>query len=277
MSLLELDNVSKGFGKGASRLEVLQNIKLSVKEQEFVVILGFSGSGKSTLISLAAGLTVPDQGAVRFKGYENPEAGPDRGVIFQNYSLLPWLSARGNIALAVDHLYHQWPADKRNNHVKHYLSLVHLSAAAEKRPRHLSGGMRQRVSVARTLAMNPDILLMDEPFGALDALTRASLQTEIARIWMKEKKTVVMVTNDIDEAILLADRIIPLTHGPRATFGPEFEVALLRPRDSKRFNDDPAYKKLRNTITKYFLSLRGQRPTPERLPILPDLKPVEVR
>ncbi len=276
MSILSFKNISKSYGSGATKIEVLQNIDLQVQEHEFVVILGFSGSGKSTLIALAAGLTHPDKGSVSFRGKESREPGPDRGVIFQNYSLLPWLTARGNIMLAVDHLFPNWSAEKRSEHVDHHLNLVHLSAAADKRPRHLSGGMRQRVSVARTLAMKPDILLMDEPFSALDALTRATLQKEIANIWMLEKKTVVMVTNDIDEAILLADRIIPLTHGPRATFGSEFQVNLPRPRDPKRFNDDEAYKKLRNTITKYFLGLRSEQKLPERMPILPEIKPVEV-
>ena len=258
MAFLELKNIHKSYGSGPKRVNVLENINLSVKEGEFVAILGFSGSGKTTLISLIAGLLTPDEGEILLRGKRITEPGPDRGVVFQNYSLLPWLTVRQNVALAVDHLFPDWDAAKRTAHIAKYIHMVNLSDAVSKRPRELSGGMRQRVSVARTLAMDPDILLLDEPLGALDALTRGTLQVEIEKIWRQEKKTVVLITNDIDEAILLADRIIPLHPGPRATFGPEFSVHLSRPRDKKSFNQNDYYKSLRNGITKHLIDVRTQ-------------------
>ena len=256
MAFLELKNVSKSYGTGAKRVDVLKDINLSVEEGEFLVILGFSGSGKTTLISLISGLLQPDQGEILLRGKRIESPGPDRGVVFQNYSLLPWLTVRGNVALAVDHLFRDWSDQQRATHIDRYLRMVNLTDAHYKRPAQLSGGMRQRVSVARTLAMNPDILLLDEPLGALDALTRGTLQIEIEKIWNEEKKTVVLITNDIDEAILLADRIIPLNPGPRATLGPDFRVDMPRPRDKKKFNDSEQYKKMRNGITKYLLDIR---------------------
>ncbi len=284
MPFLELKNVSKSYGTGKSRVEVLEDVSLTIEEGEFVTILGFSGSGKTTLMSLINGLIEPDQGQVLLKGKPIDGPGPDRGVVFQNYSLLPWLSTHDNVALAVDHLFPDWPAEKRFEHVRHYLALVNLTPAVKKRPRELSGGMRQRVSVARALAMKPEILLLDEPLSALDALTRATLQNELAKICGEEKKTVVMVTNDIDEAILLADRILPLKPAPclpagrrAATLGPEFIVDLPRPRLRSHFNEIEGYRKLRNKIMKYFLGLRhDERDEMEQMPMLPDFKPVEV-
>lgn len=278
MAFLELKNVSKSYGEGASRVEVLANINLSIEEREFVAVLGFSGSGKTTLMSLVNGLLDPDEGEVLLRGKKIEGPGPDRGVVFQNYSLLPWLTVRGNIALAVDHLFKNWPKEKRQAHVDQYIRMVSLAHAADKLPAELSGGMRQRVSVARALAMNPEILLLDEPLSALDALTRATLQTEIGRIWDQDKKTVLLITNDIDEAILLADRIVPLKPGPRATLGPIFPVSLSRPRDSKSFNHDPVFKRLRNDITEYFLEVRKQHRRDQKYEsiLLPDIKPVEL-
>ena len=276
MAFLELEGICKSYGQGRDRIEVLQDIALEVEEGEFVAVLGFSGTGKTTLVSLIGGLIRPDEGSVRLNGREVLNPGPHCGFVFQNYSLLPWLSARGNIALAVDHLFKNWPKSKRRDHVDHYLEMVNLSSAADKRPKELSGGMRQRVSVARALAMNPQMLLLDEPLGALDAITRASLQAEISKIWSQDQKTVVLVTNDIDEAILLADRIVPLTPGPRATLGPIFSVSLPRPRTRAEFNEDPVYKRLRNDITKYFLSFRHGTRNPKADIRLPDIRPLEM-
>jgi nitrate/nitrite transport system ATP-binding protein len=276
MPFLELKNVSKGYGEGEKRLEVLRNVNLAVEEGEFVAILGFSGSGKTTLISLISGLIRPDEGEVLLKGSPVDGPGPDRGVVFQNYSLLPWLTVRGNIALAVNSLFRDRPPLKRREHIEKYIRLVNLSAATEKRPAELSGGMRQRVSVARALAMNPEILLLDEPLSALDALTRGTLQAEIERIWSQERKTVVLITNDVDEAILLADRIVPLNPGPRATLGPSFNVTLSRPRDKKKFNTDVEYEKMRNRVIKYFLEIKVQErsgASSAKL-VLPELEPV---
>lgn len=280
MPFLELKNVSKGFGEGKEHIPVLRQINLSVEEGEFVVILGFSGTGKSTLISLIAGLLAPDQGEILLKGKRIEKPGPDRGVVFQNYALLPWLSVYGNVALAVDTLFPDWTPEKRKAHIEKYIEMVNLTPAVHKKPAELSGGMRQRVSVARTLAMNPEILLLDEPLSALDALTRGSLQIEIEKIWSADRKTVVLITNDIDEAILLADRIIPLEPGIEgATLGSAFKIPLSRPRDKENFNTDYDYRHLRNEITKYFVDLQSLRQLEKSLEeiILPDLKPMVSR
>ena len=275
MKFLELVNVSKSYGQGKERTEVLHNINLNVEEGEFVAIIGFSGSGKTTLISLIGGLIPVDDGVILLKGQHVVGPGPDRGMVFQNYSLLAWLNVYENIALAVDHLFPQWPAGKRRAHIEKYIEMVNLTPARHKRPAELSGGMRQRVSVARALAMNPAILLLDEPLSALDALTRSTLQVEIERIWSQDRKTVVLITNDVDEAILLADRIIPLKPGPRATLGPVFNVPFERPRQRKSFNSDPAFRRIRNDIVSYFLDLRDQHKSSriKESVILPDLKP----
>lgn len=275
MPFLELINVCKGYGQEKNRVEVLHDINLKVEEGEFVAVLGFSGSGKTTLISLIAGLIEADEGNILLKGKNVEGPGPDRGVVFQSYSLLPWLTVKGNISLAVDYLFKDWTPEKREEHIKKYIAMVSLTPAMEKFPHELSGGMRQRVSVARALAMNPEILLLDEPLSALDALTRGSLQIEIEKIWERDRKTVVLITNDVDEAILLADRIIPLKPGPNATLGPEFKVELPRPRDKKRFNTDPHYKKLRNDVIEYLTDVRTQsrRESAVETIALPDLKP----
>ena len=277
MSFLELKNVSKGFGEGKKRAPVLKQIDLCVEQGDFLVILGFSGTGKSTLISLIAGLLTPDEGAIVLKGKPIDGPGPDRGVVFQNYALLPWLTVYENVALAVDTLFPDWPKPKRKTHIEKYIEMVNLTPAVRKRPRELSGGMRQRVSVARALAMNPEILLLDEPLSALDALTRGSLQYEIEKIWSQDRKTVVMITNDIDEAILLADRIVPLKPGSEgASLGPAFDISLSRPRDKNKFNTDSEYRHLRNEITRYFLDLQSlnriEQSWEER--VLPDLNPI---
>jgi nitrate/nitrite transport system ATP-binding protein len=276
MSFYELSDVGKSFVTGTTRTEVLSNVNLSIREGEFVAIVGFSGSGKSTLISLMAGLTKPDCGSITLRGKPVTGPGPDRGVVFQNYSLLPWLTVFGNIALGVDQVFQDWSADKRKEHVDNYIRMVNLSDASHKRPHELSGGMRQRVSVARALAMNPEILLLDEPLSALDALTRSNLQNQIARIWEQDRKTVLMITNDVDEGILLADRIIPLQPGPRATLGPAFEIPLPRPRDRKALNHDPEFQRIRNAVTKYLVEASARQRTfaaAKRELRLPPLKP----
>ena len=285
MGILELKSVSKSFGDGKTRNDVLADVNLDVTDGEFVAIVGFSGSGKSTLISLLTGLSRPDAGEVLFKGQE--VVGPDsaRGVVFQNYSLMPWLSVRANVALAVDAVHATKSRADRAELVDNYITMVGLAHAAERKPAELSGGMRQRVSVARALAMQPEVLLLDEPLSALDALTRAKLQDELAAICEKEKKTIVLITNDVDEAILLADRIIPLTPGPGATLGKSFDVKLSRPRDRAEMNSDEEFIRIRAAVTEYLMDLgktRGsdsetgivlpnvvpitQKPQPEKLP-----------
>ncbi len=273
--LVELIDVCKTYGAGGQQVSVLKNINLSIKDGEFIAIVGFSGSGKTTLISTLAGLIRPDSGQVLKQGKPIKGPGPDRGVVFQNYSLMPWLTVFENVALAVDQIFAHWPAGQRHAHTEKYVRMVNLGAAADKRPAELSGGMRQRVNVARALAANPDILLLDEPLSALDALTRGNLQDEILAIWEQEKKTVILITNDVDEAIYMADRVIPLNPGPDATFGPDFTVSIPRPRQRTALNHDPEFKRLRADITQYLMAIgmdKGQAAEADRI-ILPKVKP----
>lgn len=275
MAFLKLQNVGKNYGAGKNRHAVLREINLTIEQGEFVAIIGFSGSGKTTIISLMGGLLHPDDGEVLLRGRPIHGPGPDRGVVFQNYSLLPWLTVYQNVLLAVNQVFRDWPAERRREQVKKFIDLVHLTPATDKKPSELSGGMRQRVAVARALAMNPEILLLDEPLSALDALTRGTLQEEIERIWMRDRKTVVLITNDVDESILLADRVIPLNPGPRATLGPEFSISLPRPRDRKMLNSDPQFKKIRNEIIKYLIDIRRDQHSAQVSEEwkLPDLSP----
>lgn len=259
--LLEIKGLCKSYGTAGHRTEVLRDINLQIRAGEFIAIVGFSGSGKTTLISLIAGLIGPDSGAVLKNGEPITRPGPDRGLVFQSYSLMPWLTVYGNVALAVDQVYRDWPAARRKTRVERYVDMVHLTPAMEKRPAELSGGMRQRVAVARALAADPDIMLLDEPLSALDALTRAKLQDEVIRIWEEDKKTVVLITNDVDEAIIMADRIIPLTPGPHATLGPSFLVDLPRPRDRATMNHDEAFKRIRKEVTACLMGLGARRAT----------------
>lgn len=270
MSILKFDNVSKSFGTGTAATKVLKNIDLDVQEGEFLVLLGFSGTGKTTLINLMAGLEKPTQGSVTFKGKPVEGPGPERGVIFQSYSLMPWLTVEGNVRLALDSVFPKMPAAKKASKVAHYVKMVGLSHAATRRPAELSGGMRQRVNVARALAMSPEVLLLDEPLSALDALTRANLADEIEHIWEQDKKTCVLITNDVDEAILLADRIIALN--PDGTLGEEFKVTIPRPRDRGEMNHDEVFKQLRKDVTGYLMDV-GMSAKTEGVRVLPGIKP----
>ncbi|MBI4327785.1 MAG: ABC transporter ATP-binding protein [Chloroflexi bacterium] len=277
MAFLELHNVSKGYGFGPKRVPVLREIDLSLREGEFVAIVGYSGSGKTTLMSLIAGLLRPDEGTVTLRGQEVTGPGPDRAIVFQNYSLLPWLNVFENVALAVDEVFPDWPAEKRREHTEKFIAMVNLSSASGRKPRELSGGMKQRVSVARALAQDPHILLLDEPLSALDALTRATLQVEIERIWEQDQKTVVLITNDVDEGIMLADRIIPLSAGPGATLGPSVKVDIERPRDRKALNHDPRFKGIRKEVIGYLLGTGGRpKASVTRKLVLPDIEPEDV-
>ena len=277
MAFLELNEVSKGYGFGANRADVLRDINLKIHEGEFVSIVGYSGAGKTTLMWLIAGLLKPEAGEVKLKGEQVVGPGPDRALVFQTYALLPWLTVFENIALAVDEVFPGWPAEQRRAHVEKYIGMVNLTPAREKRPRELSGGMRQRVSVARALAMNPRVLLLDEPLSALDALTRAVLQDEIARIWAEDKKTVVLITNDVDEGIYLGDRIIPLSTGPNATLGPAIEIDIDRPRDRKALNRNDRFKAIRREVLEYLLSSNAKPKTAvHRKLVLPDIEPEDL-
>lgn len=259
MTILEISNISKHYGEGAARSDVLTDINLKVEEGEFIAIVGFSGSGKTTLMSLLAGLIEPDKGGIIFKNKEIDGPSPDRGIVFQSYSLLPWLTVYGNVELAVSEVFKQQSKADRAATIDKYIDMVGLSHARDRKPAELSGGMRQRVAVARALAMQPKLLLLDEPLSALDALTRAKLQDEFADISEKEKKTIILITNDVDEAILLADRIIPLTPGPNATLGPEFKVDLARPRDRGAMNSNEDFIKLRADVTAYLMEIGLER------------------
>ena len=262
MGILQISGLSKHYGEGAHRNEVLDDLFLDIEEGEFIAILGFSGSGKTTLISALAGLIQPDKGGVIYKGKEIDGPSHDRGVVFQNYSLMPWLTVKQNIDLAVNTVFKKKSKQDRQDIVTKYIDMVGLSHASDRMPSELSGGMRQRVAVARALAMQPEVLLLDEPLSALDALTRAKLQDEFSDISVKEKKTIILITNDVDEAILLADRVIPLSLGPRATLGPEFKINLARPRDRAAMNSNAEFIRLRAEITDYLLNL-GARESSE--------------
>lgn len=255
---LELVDACVGFGPVSNRMEVLSGVNLRVQQNEFVAVIGFSGSGKSTLINVLAGLQSVDSGQVLMNGQAVTEPGPERGILFQNYSLLPWLSVFGNVELAVKQVFPDFSKARRSEHVHHYINMVSLSGSEWKKPGELSGGMRQRLSLARTLAMQPEVLLLDEPLSALDALTRANLQDEIVRIWEEDRRTVVMITNDVDEAVLMADRIVALTPGPKATLGKSFPVTLDRPRDRSTLNFNTDFKALRNSVTRYMTEINEE-------------------
>ncbi len=274
MAYLELKNVCKTYGTGEQATQVLSDINLTIGEGEFVAIVGFTGSGKTTLVNLINGLLKPTSGEVLFKGKPVVDTSHERGVIFQNYSLLPWLSVGQNVAMAVKEAFPKDSKKAQKERVAAYVEMVGLSPAINKRPKELSGGMRQRVAVARALSMNPEMIIMDEPLGALDALTRGNLQDEILNIWSKDKRTALLITNDVDEGIYMADRIIPLRPGPNATLGPEFKIDIERPRDKTELNDNPTYKKTRNAIIEYLMGIGEERKAEaKKVYELPDLSP----
>ena len=274
MAYLELKNICKTYGQGDNQTEVLSNINLKIEEGEFVAIVGFTGSGKTTLVNLINGLLEPTSGEVLFKGTPVSGTSHERGVIFQNYSLLPWLTVGQNIFMAVKEAFPKKRKAELNDIVANYVEMVSLTPAINKRPKELSGGMRQRVAVARALAMKPEMIIMDEPLGALDALTRGNLQDEILNIWGKDKRTALLITNDVDEGIYMADRIIPLRPGPNATLGPEFKIDLDRPRDKTEMNDSESFKKTRNSIIEYLMDIGNERKSEAREEyVLPDLTP----
>ncbi|MGE5943908.1 MAG: ABC transporter ATP-binding protein [Flavobacteriales bacterium] len=274
MAYLELNNIYKTYGQGDNVTEVLSNINLTIEEGEFVAIVGFTGSGKTTLVNLINGLLEPTEGEVLFKGEPVVGTSHERGVIFQNYSLLPWLTVGQNVYMAVKEAFPKKSKSELQAIVAEYVDMVNLTPAINKRPKELSGGMRQRVAVARALAMKPEMIIMDEPLGALDALTRGNLQDEILRIWGKDKRTALLITNDVDEGIYMADRIIPLRPGPKATLGPEFKIDIERPRDKTALNDNPNFKKTRNAIIEYLMDIGNERKSEaQKEYILPDVAP----
>ena len=245
---IEIQNVEQTFKTKTGPFCALQNINLTVAKGEFVTLIGHSGCGKSTLLNLIAGLTLPSQGSLICANREIAVPGPDRAVVFQNHSLLPWLTCFENVHLAVERVFGDESKKQQKDRADAALSMVGLSAAAHKRPGEISGGMKQRVGIARALCMEPKVLLLDEPFGALDALTRAKLQDELLTIVAATHSTVVMVTHDVDEAVLLSDRIVMLTNGPAATIGDIVEVPLERPRNRVELAQSALYQLYRKSV-----------------------------
>jgi nitrate/nitrite transport system ATP-binding protein len=249
---LSIEKLGVTFRRGAVHSEVLRDISLSVAKGEFIAIIGHSGCGKSTLLNVVAGLVKATDGGVILEDKEVDEPGPDRAVVFQHHSLLPWLTVYENVRLAVDKVFRgRMSRRERHEWVMHKLALVHIEHAKDKRPHEISGGMKQRVGLARALAMEPKVLLLDEPFGALDALTRAHLQDQVMEIHGKLGNTVMMITHDVDEAVLLADRIVMMTNGPAAAIGDILEVPFPRPRQRLLLADDPAYNHRRAAVVEF--------------------------
>jgi bicarbonate transport system ATP-binding protein/nitrate/nitrite transport system ATP-binding protein len=245
-NFLEFDQVSKVYRTVQGDYTVLEGIDLTIGEGEFICLIGHSGCGKSTLLSMVSGLNKPTMGEIRLKNQPITQPGPDRMVVFQNYCLLPWLTAYENIYLAVDEVYKHKTKKEKKAIVEEHLELVGLTEAAQKKPSQISGGMKQRVAIARALATRPEVLIMDEPFGALDPITREELQEELLKIWQDHRATVLMITHDIDEALFLADKLVMMTNGPAAKIGEVLEIPFARPRDRARIMEDPRYYELRN-------------------------------
>jgi len=249
---LKLDHIGKSFTRGSATTEVLRNIRLTIDKGEFVSIIGHSGCGKSTLLNLVAGLAKVSYGAVLLENQEVNTPGPDRAVVFQNHSLLPWLTVYENVNLAVGKVFGRTKTRaERHDWIMENLTLVQMAHAVDKRPAEISGGMKQRVGIARALAMEPKILLLDEPFGALDALTRAHLQDQMMEIHARLGNTIIMITHDVDEAVLLSDRIVMMTNGPAAMIGEVLEVPLERPRKRIALASDWTYLKCREAVLKF--------------------------
>jgi nitrate/nitrite transport system ATP-binding protein len=257
---VELTGVSKHFDTKKGRFQALSDINLSIAKGEFVSLIGHSGCGKSTVLNLIAGLLEASEGGLICNGREIDGPGPERAVVFQNHSLLPWMTCFGNVHLAVERVFGTKESKAQlKERTSAALHMVGLDHASHKHPNEISGGMKQRVGIARALAMEPKVLLMDEPFGALDALTRAHLQDELLRIVGQTHSTVVMVTHDVDEAVLLSDRIVMMTNGPAATIGDIVQVELQRPRDRLALANDSRYHEYRTAVLE-FLYQRQQRP-----------------
>ncbi|ACK73035.1 nitrate ABC transporter, ATPase subunits C and D [Gloeothece citriformis PCC 7424] len=245
-AFVAIENVSKVYPTPKGPYTVLENVNLTVAQGEFICVIGHSGCGKSTLLNMVSGFATPSTGSVRVNGKPVTKPGPDRMVVFQNYALLPWLTVFENVYLAVDSVSPNKKEAEKRAIVRDHLALVGLTEAAEKKPTQISGGMKQRVSIARALAIRPQVLILDEPFGALDAITKEELQEELLKIWNDHRCTVLMITHDIDEALFLADRLVMMTNGPHATIGEILTIPFARPRDRDRIMEDPQYYDLRN-------------------------------
>ncbi len=252
MTLLDISHVSMEFPTPKGPFCALNSVDLKINKGEFVSLIGHSGCGKSTVLNIVAGLYQATKGGVILKGKEVCEPGPERAVVFQNHSLLPWLTAYENVALAVNQVFGNTKTKtEKKEWIEHNLTLVHMEHAMHKRPGEISGGMKQRVGIARALSMQPEILLMDEPFGALDALTRAHMQDSLMEIQNELNNTVIMITHDVDEAVLLSDRIVMMTNGPAATIGEILDIDLERPRNRLDLVEDKNYTHLRSEVLKF--------------------------
>jgi nitrate ABC transporter ATP-binding subunit len=244
---LVVDNVSKIYPtRDGGTYTVLENVNLTIQKGEFICVIGHSGCGKTTLLNMVSGFAQPSVGSVKLQGKSITKPGPDRMVVFQGYALLPWLSVFENVYLAVNSVYPEKSKAEKTMIVKDHLAMVGLTEAAEKKPTQISGGMKQRVAIARALSIRPEVLILDEPFGALDAITKEELQEELLKIWNEHRCTVLMITHDIDEALFLADRLVMMTNGPAAKIGEVMEIPFKRPRDRARIMETPEYYKLRN-------------------------------
>jgi bicarbonate transport system ATP-binding protein len=245
-AFLSIENVSKVYPTPTGPYVVLEGVDLTVAEGEFICVIGHSGCGKSTMLNMVSGFAKPTEGEVRLKGKRITQPGPDRMVVFQNYALLPWLTVYENVYMAVDSVYPNKPNLEKVDIVRHHLAMVGLAEAADKKPPQISGGMKQRVSIARALSIRPEVLVLDEPFGALDAITKEELQEELLNIWNENRCTVLMITHDIDEALFLADRLVMMSNGPAANIGEIMQIPFARPRDRAQIMEDPLYYELRN-------------------------------
>ncbi len=250
-AFLTIEGVSKVYPTPKGPYTVLKDVNLTVNEGEFICVIGHSGCGKSTLLNMVSGFSTPTDGQVLLEGQPIGEPGPDRMVVFQNYALLPWLTAFENVYLAIDSVYPDKSEPEKRAIAKEHLAMVGLTEAADKRPPQLSGGMKQRVSIARALAIRPKVLILDEPFGALDAITKEELQEELLKIWTDHRCTVLMITHDIDEALFLADKLVMMTNGPAANIGEVMQIPFPRPRDRAQIMEDPEYYNLRNYALDY--------------------------
>ncbi|MBW4505832.1 MAG: nitrate ABC transporter ATP-binding protein [Scytonematopsis contorta HA4267-MV1] len=245
-SFLQINDVSKVYPTKNGPFTVLDGVNLNVNEGDFLCVIGHSGCGKSTLLNMVSGFNHPTSGQVLLEGQPITKPGPDRMVVFQNYALLPWRTAFENIYIAVNAVWPNKSEAEKNAIVKDNLTMVGLADAMDKKPLQMSGGMRQRVSIARALSIRPKVLILDEPFGALDAITKEELQEELLKIWEDNRCTILMITHDIDEALFLADKLVMMTNGPHAKIGEVMDIPFPRPRDRGRIMDDPLYYKLRN-------------------------------
>lgn len=243
---VSIKNVSKVYPTSQGPFTVLEDVNLTVQEGQFICVIGHSGCGKSTLLNMVSGFAEPTSGNVLVRGKPVKGPGPERMVVFQNYALLPWLTVFENVYLAVDSVFPNKPEAEKRAIVRDHLAMVGLTEAAEKKPPQISGGMKQRVSIARALSIRPEVLILDEPFGALDAITKEELQEELLKIWNDNRCTVLMITHDIDEALFLADRLVMMTNGPHAKIGEVMDIPFERPRDRTRIMEDPQYYNLRN-------------------------------